>query len=67
MESDVPSEVADLFCAKSTQISNVIAWVDIYGLEETTNTNEMKIQSKRIQLKWDVCEFKINVPREIDF
>lgn len=68
MESSVADEFKNLFCnASEPLISNMIEWADIYGLDYTNDVNEMRIQSKRIELKWNVCDFTLNEPKEIEF
>lgn len=61
------NEFDNLFCSDSAQISKNIAWADIYGLDETDNINKLKFQSKRIELKLDLCDFILNEPKEIEF
>lgn len=67
VESNEMNEFDNLFCSDSAQISKNIAWADIYGLDETDNTNKLKFQSKRIELKLDLCDFILNEPKEIEF
>ncbi|XP_063708742.1 uncharacterized protein LOC134837304 [Culicoides brevitarsis] len=57
----------NLFCAETASISRIISWADVYGLERTSETNDVEIQSKRIQMNWNVCDFELNVPKMVQF